>query len=209
MAEKIVVGSIFEQYLPDGKVTRKTVRDAYREAAVDLHPDQGGNVEDFIELDEEADRLEEEMEEDVLYEAVTTDSVSDSGLELSDSGETYDAEDEFYSGLRRAWERGLREVNPRLGSSYEIVTYREIGEKAISRFEDGSDLSFAINAEIEGELFTHETNYFFEGERIDSYVGSRFSYEVFNSERYLQEIAEDAVERAKLLKSQNEEFFDL
>lgn len=195
---RIIVSNIFEPYLGE-EVTKEKVEAAYREAFFDVHPDHGGTQEEFVAINEDRQRLleEEGMKDGVTYRVV---------LEESESSDQQ--RNELYTGLRDYWEQGLGEANYREVSDYQIVTYREIEDKVISRFEDSSDLSFAINAEISGELFTHETNYFAGGEKVNSFKRSRFSYEVFDSESYLQEIPMNAVGRAEALKSENEEFFD-
>ncbi len=202
MRDKVEVSELFASFFTGDRVSRDDVKDAYRKAALELHPDfEDGDAEKFVKVkDEKEDLLEQEMREGAVYELSVAEQSDLNGGEHSERGAW---SNDFYRELGGHWSQGLL----RTDSDYRLETCRDLGGSVIGRFEDGSDLYFSIKAELEGDLFSHETKYFHGGEVVQSYERSVYSFEIFDTEEYFQGISETAAEGAEHLKQGDEEFF--
>lgn len=201
MSRKIEVDQVFERYLPDNSVTLDDVEGAYREAVKDTHPDVGGSADDFKRVDSAAQKLREVMDENESY------MIEARGLEseTQDRVETPKQNSSNKISVSKCWKEGLEEANNHFDSDYEMVQYSNIGETgAFGRFEDSSNLSFAIEAQSLGSLFKYETTYFVDGRgEVGSYEKSAVNFELDDMEQYLQGVTALAVKNSEGIKLKN------
>jgi hypothetical protein len=204
----------YEQFMPyleavseDDGYTLGEVREAYREAVKDVHPDAGGSQEEFKLVDEAAEHLKEQMSgQNKRYQV---NPGSEQAVNQTNTGQTSpNRRDEQSSfSLKQEWLSGLREANDYFGSDYELSEYEGVGDnQAVAVFNDDTSLGFAIEMEREHSLLSYETTYFVDGEgEVASHSNEAFGFQLDQVAKFLQGSVARSVKNAEAIKKNLED----
>lgn len=205
----------YEQFMPyleaaseDERYTLGEVKEAYREAVKDVHPDAGGSQEEFKLVDEAAEHLKEQMSDQNKKYQVNP--ASEQPVNQTNTGQTCPNQQDEQSifNLKQEWLSGLREANDYYGSDYELSEYEGVGDnQAVAVFHDElSSLGFAIEMEREQSLLSYETTYFVDGEgEVASHSSEAFGFQLKQVSKFLQGSVARSVKNAEAIKQNLED----
>lgn len=197
------VDRCFEPYLSNEDLTIEEVEEAYEEAVRDIHPDLGGHRKAFFRVNKAANKLRRSMEEDETY---TIKPKKEDAKEYKKTGnQTKNIKQKLNDdiSIQNCWEEGLEQVEDFSKSKYDLVDYLQIRDDlSVGRFENNSEITFSIEAQLDERLALFKTTYYVEdyGE-IDDYRRAVFDSEVKELEDDIQEISMEAAEKVEEIKS--------